>query len=160
MSISIEKGKHAGEVIKSTCGRCKQLTRHEILTDVDLSGLDEAGDEFIFGWDDSYQIIQCQGCESIVFRKTHMNSESIEYVESKDGWKSEYLIREELYPNPEDERVTLSDAYLLPEHLNRIYSETLAALNSDSPVLTGIGIRAIIETVCKDQNSSRLGPSH
>ncbi|WP_218926162.1 DUF4145 domain-containing protein [Marinobacter sp. LV10MA510-1] len=124
------------------------------MSDVDLSGREEADDEFIFGWDDSYQIIQCQGCESIIFRKTHINSEDIGYVEGKDGWEPEYLKREELYPNPEKNRVGLSDDHLLPESLNRIYSETLGALNIGSPVLTGIGIRAIIETVCKDKKAS------
>jgi hypothetical protein len=154
LGISIEKGKHSGEVIKSTCGRCRQSTRHEILSDVDLSGRDDAGEEFIFGWDDSYQIIQCQGCEFIIFRKTHMNSEDMGYVKGEDGWEPEYLTREELYPNPEETRVSLSDDHLLPENLYRIYSETLGALNSGSPVLTGIGIRAIIETVCKDKKAT------
>ncbi|MBY5938107.1 DUF4145 domain-containing protein [Marinobacter nauticus] len=83
-----------------------------------------------------------------------MNSEDIGHVEGKDGWESEYLISEELFPNSEESRIALSDDHLLPENLYRIYSETLGALNSGSPVLTGIGIRAIIETVCQDQRAS------
>ena len=83
-----------------------------------------------------------------------MNSEDMGYVKGEDGWEPEYLTREELYPNPEETRVSLSDDHLLPENLYRIYSETLGALNSGSPVLTGIGIRAIIETVCKDKKAT------
>lgn len=37
--------------------------------------------------------------------------------------------------------------------MRRIYNETLKALNEELPVLAGIGIRAIVETVCKDKDS-------
>lgn len=35
-----------------------------------------------------------------------------------------------------------------------IYLETIKALNSSQSILTGIGIRAIIETICKDKNAN------
>jgi hypothetical protein len=35
-----------------------------------------------------------------------------------------------------------------------VYSETRTALANDQPVLAGIGIRAIVETVCKDQSAA------
>jgi len=63
----------------------------------------------------------------------------------------EYSIYEDIFPNPEEGRVSVEDANLLPPNLKRIYDETLKSLNSNQPVLTGIGIRAIVETVCKDK---------
>jgi hypothetical protein len=35
--------------------------------------------------------------------------------------------------------------------VGRIYEETIKAMNNDQAVLTGIGIRALIETVCRDK---------
>lgn len=89
-----------------------------------------------------------------MFRKTHMNSEDVEHYAGPDGWEAEYVTFEDYYPNPEKNRTGLSDDYLLPEKLQRIYNETLSALNGNNPVLTGIGLRAIIETVCKDQSAT------
>ena len=42
----------------------------------------------------------------------------------------------------------------MPTNLKRIYDETLNTLNSGQAVLSGIGIRAIVETVCKDKNTT------
>lgn len=86
-----------------------------------------------------------------MFRQTHTNSEDMEHYAAPDGWEADYVKFEDYYPNPEKSRTGLSDDHLLPEKLQRIYTETLSALNGNNPVLTGIGLRAIIETVCKDQ---------
>jgi len=51
-------------------------------------------------------------------------------------------------------RILISDAILLPEKVERIYEETLSALNYRQQVLCGVGIRAIIETICKDKKES------
>lgn len=48
----------------------------------------------------------------------------------------------------------MDDDYLLPTNLQRIYSETLRSLNSGLNVLAGIGVRAIVETICKDKSAS------
>jgi hypothetical protein len=34
-----------------------------------------------------------------------------------------------------------------------IYKETIQALSNNSPVLAGIGLRALIETICKEKNA-------
>ena len=39
----------------------------------------------------------------------------------------------------------------MPIKIQRIYEETLLALNNGSPVLTGIGMRALVETVCNEK---------
>ena len=111
----------------------------------------------LYGWNDEYQIVQCQGCEAAMFRLAHTNSEDLEHFAGPDGWEVEYTLFEENYPNPESCRARLTDEHLLPEKLQRIYSETLNALNGNNPVLTGIDLRAIIETVCKDQAATGKG---
>jgi len=152
--ITVVKDKRLNNIIDAPCGECKRSTKHKVLTGIDLTSRDEAEDTLIYGWDNEYQIIQCLGCETIMFRQSHMNSEDMEHVAGPNGWESDYVTFEEYYPNPEKNRTALSDDHLLPEKLQRIYTETLSALNGNNPVLTGIGLRAIVETVCKDQSAS------
>ena len=66
------------------------------------------------------------------------------------------MYREEVvaYPNNELTREPLEDAGALPTKVRLIYLETSNALSSNQPVLAGIGIRAIVETICKDAKSS------
>lgn len=144
--IKLEKDKKVSEKIDVTCGDCKRSTKHIVLSDICLRGSDPAID-----WINEYQIIQCQGCETVSFRKTHENSEDF-YQTGPD--EMEYSLYEDIYPNPKEGRDSVEDAHLLPLSLQRIYNETLKSLNSNQPVLTGIGIRAIVETVCKDKKAT------
>jgi hypothetical protein len=149
--VTTEKDKQINEIIDAPCGVCTRSTKHKILADIELAGREETDHALLYGWDNEYQIIQCQGCETVMFRQTHTNSEDIEHSAGPDGWEAEYVKFEDYYPNPEKNRTGLSDDHLFPDKLQRIYTETLSALNGNSPVLTGIGLRAIIEAVCKDQ---------
>jgi hypothetical protein len=45
------------------------------------------------------------------------------------------------------------DRWLLPDTLRRIYEGTSAALIADQPVLTGRGVRAILDILCKEQKA-------
>jgi hypothetical protein len=103
-----------------------------------------------FAWNVSYQIVQCLGCRTVSFREVSSNSE--DYDHDEDG-NVEYRETELLYPSRTEGREAIDDTELLPRDLERIYSEVLSALNNRQPVLAGIGIRAIIETVAKDKSA-------
>jgi Domain of unknown function (DUF4145) len=74
---------------------------------------------------------------------------------TENDWEpdGEYTGRVEIFPEPAD-LDEIDDADLLPPKLAAIYRETLKAVASKQPILAGIGIRAILETVCKDRKSS------
>ena len=74
-------------------------------------------------------------------RKTHNNSEDLTHFV-------------DIYPNPEDGRDAIDSDHLLPSNLQLIYNETIKSINFGQAVLTGMGIRAIVETVCKDKNAN------
>jgi len=59
--------------------------------------------------------------------------------------------KEEIYPSVVAGHLLLADVYLLPNQLAHIYQETVSALNNNQPILCGIGVRAVIETVVKDR---------
>lgn len=150
-NIEITKNSKVDQKVDVTCRECKRATKHLVFSDVRLKGSEDMGPHDYFMWYDEYQIVQCQGCETISFRKTHENSEDYHQTGPEDV---EHTLYVDLYPNPEEGRDTLEDDHLLPSNLQRIYSETIKSINAGQTVLTGIGIRAIVETVCKDKNSN------
>lgn len=132
------------------CSTCIGKTYHEILVSVDKEGneWDEDGD---FHWESHYQIVQCMGCKTISFRETNSNSNDCEQL---SHCQEVMLVHEKIYPPRIQGRKGLGDSlYHLPEKVRAIYSETLQALNSNSPILTGIGLRALVETVCKEKQA-------
>ncbi len=135
-----------------SCGECKRETNHTVLVSADLSGTDEVGRGYEVHWASNHQIIQCQGCDTISFRKANSNSEDGYVQIGPDEWEEN--IYEELYPNRNEGRVPIKDIHLLPTDIERIYAETLKAMNGDQPVLSGIGIRALIETTTKERNAN------
>jgi hypothetical protein len=138
-----------GQKIDCRCRDCRRITKHEIVSEATLSSSSTRGYEI--NWADEYQIVRCLGCESLCFRRAVGSDDDIVQI-GEDKW--EYQPREDLYPDPYEGRQPLTDAELLPNSVSRIYDETLRALNFNQEVLCGIGIRAIVETVCKDKKAA------
>lgn len=136
--------------IWAACKPCARDTSHRVLKSVDESGSEPVGGGNTFDWRTSHQVIQCLGCKTISFREVSSNSEDWDHDEDGD---IEYRETEVLYPSRTEGREVIGDSELLPRDLDRIYSEVVSALNNRQPVLAGIGIRAIIETVAKDKKA-------
>lgn len=134
--------------INVQCPRCVGSTAHKILANANLSGGDRHMD-----WRTDYQILQCSGCKTISYRSESSNSEDFDHCTDEFGNDElVYTITEKLYPPRIYGYSGLGeDRWLLPDSLRRIYDETSSALTTDQPVLTGIGVRAILETLCKDK---------
>ena len=149
--ITTKTNESKGQELEVPCKQCVGRTHHVVLQSVDVSGHEDFGPDHWFAWDNTYQIIQCQGCKSISFRQTHSNSEDCYPAGPDDDWET--AIQENLYPSRVEGRKALEDAHLLPTKVGLIYDETQKALCDGLRVLTGIGLRAIIETVCKDRSA-------
>ncbi|MCU8492553.1 DUF4145 domain-containing protein [Vibrio vulnificus] len=150
--IDIENSKNIDKTIRVRCKNCNSDTNHKILAGVQLNGKDYHSPEDYFGWKEEYEVAQCLGCENVVFHKTHEDEDSY-YYDPELGCPV-YNKSVNLYPKPEDRSHGIKDRHLLPPKLQRIYLETISSLNSGHTILAGIGIRAIVETVCKDQGTS------
>jgi hypothetical protein len=133
--------------IKIYCSGCKTKTQHSILSSTKLKTTfkDYLDNNIpIETWLlEEYQTIQCRGCEDIHFRHTHIFSEEI--------WQHNQMPHEHLYPSQNQTRDTMKKMELLPSSLIDIYIETVETLNSNLLILSGVGIRAIVETICKDK---------
>lgn len=144
MGISAETTENTQ--IQVRCSQCGTTTNHRVVKAVDLAGYDE---EAAIHFDSSYQIVQCLGCNSHSFRAIASNSDDIDFETGNA------VVREDQYPNPQRGRVPLSGLmFSFPMHLERIYAETVKALNEKQLVLCGVGVRAVIECIVKDQGAT------
>jgi len=146
---TIEQNKSQGEEYRLACSRCHVETRHLVLQSVEVSG---TVDDWFDYWE-KHQLVQCRGCNSMSYRKFYGDSENTFWDEEHE---MEVPIKhEELYPSRVAGRHKLWRAPLLPSEISRIYNETHAALCNKQPVLAGIGIRALVETVCKEKGTTK-----
>lgn len=150
MKNELAINKRQGRKVECACRECHRMTKHEIVTEATLSG-SSGGYDFEISWATEYQVVRCLGCETLSFRRTNSNSEDGYIQIGPDEWEAN--IHEELFPSPREGRQSVSDVHLLPDKIQRIYKETLGALNNQQEVLCGIGVRAIVETVCKDKSA-------
>ena len=135
------------ETLKVFCaGSCSGQTEHDVLARANTQDSDEN-----MSWWSGYQIVGCRGCKTISFRQSSSNSEAGHYQIGENEWYVDESIK--LYPprTADTRGLSSDDTYYLPDMLLVIYEETRIALINAMPVLAGIGLRAIVETLCKDQ---------
>lgn len=133
------------------CSNCDNKTSHEVLLSVNLSGKQDEAD--IQYWED-YEIIQCQGCKEVSFRKNNKNTEDIFIVPIGNKREEVLADHEELYPSRIVGQKQIQKIHLAPYEVRRIYEETYKAMINNLPILTAIGIRALIEAICKEKETT------
>jgi len=144
--------KTQGEEHIVPCVKCTGKTTHKVLASVDIRG-EDGDNNFSVSWANDHQVIQCLGCKSVSFRVESSNSE--DYYPSDDEGNLEHSIDERLYPpRLEGLKGLGDDTHYLPLNVRRIYDETHLALSNQAPVLAGIGLRALLETVCKEKKAT------
>jgi hypothetical protein len=144
--------KTQGEIYWVACGKCHGSTRHQVLLAV------QHNRESCYPFEDlirEYQIIECQGCLLVSFRSSwwDLAEPSID-PETEECF---YESHPQLYPPRLVNRknsLTPSRGHCLPANVRRIYAETHQALCGDLPILAGIGIRALVEAVCKQKEAA------
>lgn len=127
------------------CAACSRKTRH-----IELHAVhDPIYDEDHQSGDTLWAIVQCQGCMEYSFLKR---------AEEFQGYDQDnepmYSVDEEVYPTRIAGRAPLKDSSYLPQQVGSIYRETRNALCNNMNVLAGIGIRALVEVVCKEKNAT------
>ncbi len=139
-----------GKEIRAACSECSRETTHSIVRSARYTTQYDEKDFSITLWD-NYAIIECKGCQSISFRHQSSNSENVDY----DSDTGDVVPEKKVVVNPPRlaGRRELRDSWLLPTPVELAYEETLQALRGGMPVLAGIGIRALVETMCKDRGA-------
>jgi hypothetical protein len=143
-TAKIEIKPRPGTTVIVICGECGRRTEHEVLTNVISSDHSPDADIYV---SDEFLTIQCRGCKTVSFCKEGSCSED---TDPDDG---QPITTRTLFPGRIEGRPPLNDLYHLPYELQTIYKESRSALMEGLSVLTGIRIRAIVETVCREKNS-------
>ena len=132
---------------KDYCPNCQQTTNHKCLFSV--SEMSEYNSEF--HWEQNYETIQCLGCENIQFRNRYTHEDMFRYTE--EGYEESY-DESKYYPKVLNNHSLVKNLHHLPDKIRIVYIETIEALINNCYLLAGVGLRAIIEAICIDQNIS------
>lgn len=143
MKITYVENISDNTIIKVLCSSCKNNTKHKVLKSIKEKGIEPWDSSHDFNWETDFEIIQCQGCETISFRSYSINSEH----EDGEG-RSIPTIR--IYPQRSNETLIVNDYMNVPFNLQRIYSETIKCYNHENLTLCGAGVRALVEGICQE----------
>lgn len=125
------------------CAACSRTTSHKVLTAVEVYR--ESPDGSFQCWD-NYWTAQCLGCKSISFCNKTQTSDEVGHNDEGEPFLVPSI---KLYPSRLAGRRMPDWAFDLPHDIYRLFSEVHAALCNNLNILAGIGIRAIVEAVCK-----------
>ncbi|WP_081760355.1 DUF4145 domain-containing protein [Bordetella petrii] len=149
MKTTVTKDCSDGRIEKIRCNTCAHNTKHEILVSVREDWHDGHPRYPVEGRND-HQILRCAGCETFTYRSVATNSEDFDTDETGTLYYGKTI---EFYPPRSSGKSGIRDVALLPQKLQKAYSETLAAHNGGQLLLTAMGLRLIIETVCKEHEA-------
>jgi hypothetical protein len=132
------------EICWNSCASCKRNTHHTVVHEL-VDGPDDPDDYPLFRY---YQIVQCNGCDRVSFRKQTLDH--AELVEDEHGQygPSETI---EVYPRFLGDHRGLNRLHVVPQVVRDIYQETINAAKEGALTLAGIGFRAVIEAICNDR---------
>ena len=136
-SISVEPV----EVGRLHCQQCGRSTNHRKIASVFLQENPEGE-----WWceESTLSIVQCAGCDHVSFLRERSREDWLD-----DAGKEEVFTTR--YPPILPGLRPLDGLINFPLEIYRIYRETQAALASELPILAGVGIRAIVEALCKER---------
>lgn len=141
--------------VKIVCKECANETSHSIIATYIEKGDEACGGGHSYQWTNRNEIIQCLGCESVSFRIVSDNSEDWDHDYDSDPQEPDVIYHKtyKYYPS-RFAGMQEVDVHMLPDKIRGIYQETILAIENEQSILSGIGVRALIETICKDQNVS------
>lgn len=135
-----------GATVRLICEVCKIEQKHNVVKSMRRRVEDDYDKEIT-----EYQIVQCLNCDDLSFRKDYSDSNSTEYDPETD--EVVYYNIVDVYPSRTAGRFRLKGVHYLPAKVRAAYEELIQALNGGQKILAGLGVRVLIEMICKDKNS-------
>ncbi len=147
IEVKPTENKTKDQLISVQCATCNRATKHRVLASYDEDGKAYVPDDpsICVDWSDYYQVVRCQGCETVSFRHFHWFSEDVDQSNDDDG------STERLYPKRSANTINPKGFYNVPPNLRRIYGELVDCFNNDSFILCAAGLRALVEGICVQQ---------
>lgn len=133
---------------KVLCIECKTKIKHEILIDIAESDFTHNPIDYYL----NYRILRCINCNSITYQTKTLCSEDVyqvgyelngDPIYHEDATYKVFPIR--------DEETAFSKEFeeILPSEIYKTYEEVIVALNNKMPLLTGLGLRTLLEQIVK-----------
>jgi len=121
------------------CLNCNRPTNHAVMACYTEKGAED------FQWRSDYEILRCQGCGKVSFgiRSSDEDSRASHEPESLIYYPSREVGRQPIFG-----RLFRSH---VPTNVLRIYHEVITAINNNQPLLTAVGLRLLIEAICKEE---------
>ncbi len=127
--------------MKIFCHRCAKYTNHNIIAEETIG----ANLDYEEPWTEVHRFARCAGCDAFTYAIESCSPEdwNPHTGEMDSTWKT--------YPRGQGERQAIEQIHDLPVKVRAVYKEVIGAMNAQLPVLAGVGLRALIEAVCRDQ---------
>ena len=127
--------------IQVFCGSCKRDTNHVVISKKDIRSHPDAG----YWWHQTHYFCQCAGCDTVCYAVETTTEDDLPVGDERADsvWKT--------YPSREGERQAIDRTYELPNKVRVIYQEVIEAINAQLSILTAVGLRALIEAICKER---------
>lgn len=146
--ISFESTCPDDEYTQLQCADCRVTTRHKVLSKVKATYQDWVDDHNSVETWMTHEVVVCGGCGDISIKKSTQFSEDWDF--DSDG-NPYYCVDIDIYPPRSSVGNNFRSEKGLPESIEKIYIESCRAFDLGLYVMTGFGLRAIVETICKDK---------
>lgn len=130
-------------VLWSDCRECKRGTKHTLIGSRNVPSPTED-----YHCETKYLLIECNGCETISFRKEFHDYEEY-YQIGPDEY--EHPINVEIFPHYINDHMHIESLSDVPDIVSSIYEESLLTIQEGAFTLAGLGLRATIEAICNDK---------
>ncbi len=128
-------------VCKAHCNKCRGLTNSWVRAEYALSG-----DNGPMSWSDSYEVLQCCGCEALSVRHKYWSSDWDRVDHDAHGQLVKHPgINETYYPAPTIRTKPTWSANLADEVLRNVLDELYSALDAGLSMLASVGARTLLD---------------
>lgn len=126
--------------LKNYCNECDKDTNHIVLEQHTWHSDPEDYDHSQY-----HKLVKCLGCDNVSLRIE--DHDLFFTVQNNDGeWIPDITIKN--YPKKLQNHKKIDHDYLIPQLVRNIYKEVLLTLQEDAKILSSLGLRACIESVC------------
>lgn len=122
------------------CNACNRWTNHSLLFTHTFEH--PAGDTIYYT---SAQVWHCRGCDNYLYQTTFANTDDLD----ENG---ELILRKFFFPERAYMKISPKAFLTLPPNLNLLYNEIVMALNQNSYILASMGLRTLLEGICKEKD--------
>lgn len=130
-------------IVRIFCNECLREMKHTVLSSVKRSGVHEVNPEFHISWENTYQVLECQECDSVTLRVRHWNDEA-QWSQNKKDYQDSY------YPPIVSRPKPIWFDKLDPK-LQDVLDEVYVALDANTRFLAAFGARTALDMLIVDK---------